>query len=97
MATDFESSRIFRPRLLIHGRSGLGQQYLAAAVLNHMENVHVQSFDLAALMGDATRVGAFCEVDSACALLTGLVVSRDDCGSILHRGQAAQAQRYLYS
>ena len=30
----FEKSRIFRPRLLIRGNPGMGQQYLAAALLN---------------------------------------------------------------
>ncbi|KAI5856965.1 putative AAA family ATPase [Tricharina praecox] len=55
MMENFESARIYRPRLLIHGTSGLGQQYLAAAVLHFMEKVHVQSFDLATLLSDATR------------------------------------------
>jgi len=53
---DFESARVYRPRLLIHGTSGLGQQYLAGAVLHFMESVHVQSFDLGTLLSDATRV-----------------------------------------
>lgn len=55
MVVDFESSRIYRPRLLIHGTPGMGQQYLGAAVLHYLEKVHVQSFDLATLMEDATR------------------------------------------
>lgn len=33
----------------------MGQHYIAAAILHHFEKVHVQSFDLATLMGDATR------------------------------------------
>jgi SpoVK/Ycf46/Vps4 family AAA+-type ATPase len=53
---DFETARVFRPRLLIHGTPGLGQQYLAAAALHFMERVHVQSFDLGTLLSDATRV-----------------------------------------
>jgi SpoVK/Ycf46/Vps4 family AAA+-type ATPase len=56
LAIDFETARVFRPRLLIHGPSGLGQQYLAAATLHFMERVHVQSFDLGTLLSDATRV-----------------------------------------
>lgn len=36
--------------------SGLGQQYLAGAVLHFMESVHVQPFDLGTLLSDATRV-----------------------------------------
>lgn len=53
--TDFENARVFRPRLLIHGPAGMGQHYIAAAILHHFEKVHVQSFDLATLMGDATK------------------------------------------
>ncbi|KAI9849680.1 MAG: hypothetical protein M1837_002806 [Sclerophora amabilis] len=52
---DFETSRIFRPRLLIRGQPGMGQHYLAAALLNHFEGLHVQSFDLPTLLSDSTR------------------------------------------
>ncbi|KAI9890850.1 MAG: hypothetical protein M1814_003489 [Vezdaea aestivalis] len=52
---DFEVSRVFRPRLLIHGKEGMGQQYLAAAILNHFEGFHVQSFDLPTLLSDSAR------------------------------------------
>ncbi|KAI5369612.1 Putative ATPase family AAA domain-containing protein ATAD2 [Septoria linicola] len=52
---EFESSRVFRPRLLIKGRPGMGQQYLGAALLSKFEGLHVQSFDLATLMKDSTR------------------------------------------
>jgi ATPase family AAA domain-containing protein 2 len=52
----FEAARTFRPRLLIHGVGGMGQQYLGAAILHHLEKTHVQSFDLATLMGDSARV-----------------------------------------
>ena len=34
---------------------GMGQQYLAAALLHHFEGLHVQSFDLPTLFGDSTR------------------------------------------
>lgn len=50
----FETSRVFRPRLLIHGKVGMGQQYLAAALLNHFEGLHVQAFDLPTLLSDTT-------------------------------------------
>lgn len=56
MARQFETSRVFRPRLLIHGLQGMGQQYLGAALLSKFEGLHVQSFDLATLMKDSTRV-----------------------------------------
>ena len=55
MQQEFERSRIFRPRLLIKGEPGMGQQYLAAALLNHFEGLHVQAFDLPTLLSDSTR------------------------------------------
>ncbi|KAL8812489.1 MAG: hypothetical protein Q9223_000101 [Gallowayella weberi] len=55
MQQEFERSRVFRPRLLLKGLPGMGQQYLAAALLNHLEGLHVQSFDLPTLLSDSTR------------------------------------------
>ena len=49
---EFERSRIFRPRLLIAGEPGMGQNYLSTAILHHLEGVHVQNFDLATILGD---------------------------------------------
>ncbi|KAL8681743.1 MAG: hypothetical protein Q9186_002131 [Xanthomendoza sp. 1 TL-2023] len=54
-AEQFERSRVFRPRLLLKGLPGMGQQYLAAALLNQLEGTHVQSFDLPTLLSDSTR------------------------------------------
>ena len=68
MLQAFETSRVFRPRLLIKGMPGMGQQYLSAALLNHFEGIHIQSFDLSTLFGDsaaspeATVVRLFTEV-----------------------------------
>lgn len=53
---DFDRSRVFRPRLLISGLPGMGQQYVSAAILHHFERVHVQHFDVATILGDG-RVG----------------------------------------
>ncbi|KAL8913993.1 MAG: hypothetical protein Q9171_001244 [Xanthocarpia ochracea] len=55
MQQEFERSRVFRPRLLLKGLPGMGQPYLAAALLNHLEGMHVQSFDLPTLLSDSTR------------------------------------------
>lgn len=55
MQQEFETERVFRPRLLIRGAQGMGQQYLAAAVLHHFEGLHVQSFDLPTILSDSTR------------------------------------------
>lgn len=55
MQQEFERSRVFRPRLLLKGGPGMGQQYLAAAMLHHFEGLHVQAFDLPTLLSDSTR------------------------------------------
>lgn len=34
----------------------MGQQYLAGALLNHFEGLHVQSFDIPTLLSDSGRV-----------------------------------------
>ncbi|KAF1913922.1 hypothetical protein BDU57DRAFT_327367 [Ampelomyces quisqualis] len=52
---NFESRRIFRPRLLISGLQGMGQQYLGAALLNKVEGLYVQSFDLPTILEDPAR------------------------------------------
>ncbi|KAK8161614.1 ATPase family AAA domain-containing protein 2 [Phyllosticta citrichinensis] len=50
---DFENGRVFRPRLLIRGSVGMGQQDIGAALLHKFEGMHVQSFDLPNLLGEA--------------------------------------------
>ncbi|KAG9100345.1 hypothetical protein FRC06_004238 [Ceratobasidium sp. 370] len=50
-----ETLRVHRPRILLHGRPGMGHGYVGAAALHHLEGYHVQSMDLATLMGDSTR------------------------------------------
>ena len=55
MQQEFDRSRVFRPRVLLRGSQGMGQQYLAAAVLHHFEGFHVQAFDLPTLLSDSTR------------------------------------------
>ncbi|EJD42383.1 AAA-domain-containing protein, partial [Auricularia subglabra TFB-10046 SS5] len=55
MLQNMESLRIHRPRLVIHGPPGMGQGYLGAAALHHLEAFNVQSLDLGALMSDASQ------------------------------------------
>lgn len=50
----FETLRIFRPRLVICGPKGAGQQYIGGAILNQLEGYHIQSLDLANLISDST-------------------------------------------
>lgn len=49
---EFERNRIFRPRYLITGAHGMGQGYVASAILHHFEGLHIQNFDLPSLLGD---------------------------------------------
>ncbi|KAJ5728617.1 uncharacterized protein N7483_003125 [Penicillium malachiteum] len=55
MMQEFDRSRVFRPRMLLRGPQGMGQQYLAAALLHQFEGLHVQAFDLPTLLSDSTR------------------------------------------
>ncbi|KAG5999531.1 hypothetical protein E4U43_002013, partial [Claviceps pusilla] len=67
MQQEFERSRVFRPRFLIYGLQGMGQTYIASAILHYLEGVHVQNFDLPALLADGRAmeqviVGLFTEI-----------------------------------
>ena len=52
MQRTFDQSRVFRPRLLIHGMQGMGQQYISSTLLGKMEGLYVQSFDISVLVAD---------------------------------------------
>jgi ATPase family AAA domain-containing protein 2 len=58
MLQEFDRARVFRPRLLLGAQEGMGQEYLASALLHQLEGVHIQNLDLANLMGDG-RVSTF--------------------------------------
>ncbi|KAF3915206.1 hypothetical protein ABW20_dc0107638 [Dactylellina cionopaga] len=55
MLKDFEVTRVFKPRILIHGQQGMGQGYLGAALLHQFEGIHVQTVNLPILMGDPAK------------------------------------------
>lgn len=48
--------RVYRPRLVIHGQQGMGQNFIGPAILQHLEGFHVQSMDLGRLVSDSARV-----------------------------------------
>ena len=56
MMQSMETLRIYRPRVVLHGPVGMGQSYVAAAALHHLEGYHIQSLDLGSLLSDSTRV-----------------------------------------
>ncbi|KAG5359879.1 putative AAA domain-containing protein [Yarrowia sp. C11] len=51
----FEKSRTCRPKLLITGDTGMGQQYIGSALLHHLEGFHIQQLDLGSLYADSSR------------------------------------------
>ena len=53
---EMETLRVYRPRVVLHGPAGMGQAYIGAAALHHLEGFHIQTLDLGSLMGDSTRV-----------------------------------------
>ncbi|TFY77944.1 hypothetical protein EWM64_g6069 [Hericium alpestre] len=55
MLQSMETLRVYRPRIILHGPSGMGQGYVGTAALHHLEGYHVQNLDLGTLMGDSTR------------------------------------------
>lgn len=50
-----ETLRIYRPRIVLHGSVGMGQNYIGTAALHHLEGYHVQNLDLGTLLSDSTR------------------------------------------
>ena len=59
-----ESSRICKPRMLVHGDKGCGQQYLSSALLNYMEGFQIQSLDMGSLFGESSKTPEMCVVQS---------------------------------
>ncbi|KAF8520270.1 AAA-domain-containing protein [Hysterangium stoloniferum] len=47
--------RIYRPRIVLYGPPGMGQGYVGAAALHHLEGFHLQSLDLGNLHSDSSR------------------------------------------
>ncbi|EKM58961.1 uncharacterized protein PHACADRAFT_249098 [Phanerochaete carnosa HHB-10118-sp] len=55
MLQSMETLRVYRPRVVLYGPVGMGQAYVAAAALHHLEGYHAQSLDLGNLLSDSTR------------------------------------------
>lgn len=55
MLQSMETLRIYRPRIVLHGPVGMGQNYIGTAALHHLEGYHVQNLDLGTLLSDSTR------------------------------------------
>lgn len=50
-----ETLRVYRPRIILHGAPGMGQAYVSAAALHHLEGYNIQNLELGTLLGDSTR------------------------------------------
>lgn len=59
-----QTLRVYRPRILIHGDVGMGQNYIGAAALHQLEGYHIQTLELGTLLGDSTRVCASCPLSA---------------------------------
>ncbi|KAI0002912.1 hypothetical protein BJV74DRAFT_557600 [Russula compacta] len=55
MLQSMETLRVYRPRIVVHGPVGMGQNYIGTAALHHLEGYHVQNLDLGTLLSDSTR------------------------------------------
>lgn len=55
MMQSMETLRVYRPRILLHGAPGMGQSYVGAAALHHLEGYNIQNLELGTLLGDSTR------------------------------------------
>lgn len=48
------NTRLYRPRLMVLGRSGSGQAHIGAGILHDIEGTHVVTLDLSTLLTDAS-------------------------------------------
>jgi len=91
-----QTLRVYRPRILIHGSVGMGQNYVGAAVLHHLEGYHVQTLEIGTLLGDSTRV-----CPSQSPIFNMILNWRLDCRScyctVIYRGQASSTVNSLHS
>jgi ATPase family AAA domain-containing protein 2 len=61
-----ETLRVYRPRVVLYGPVGMGQNYIGMAALHHLEGYHVQNLDLGTLLSDSTRVCLLVVSHQAC-------------------------------
>src|SRR5687768_2473960 len=45
LSQSMQTLRVYRPRVVIHGPVGMGQGYIGAAALHHLEGYHIQSLE----------------------------------------------------
>ncbi|CAR21745.1 chromatin segregase YTA7 [Lachancea thermotolerans CBS 6340] len=52
---NMEKARVCKPRLIVTGSRGNGQQYVGAAILHYLEDFNMQMLDVGTLASDSTR------------------------------------------
>lgn len=77
LLNQISQSRICKPRLLITGPTGNGQQYIGAAILNSLEEFNVQKLDIASLLSESSR-----SIESA--IVQGFVEARKRQPSVIY-------------
>ena len=94
-----ETLRVYRPRIVVHGPVGMGQNYIGTAALHHLEGYNVQNLDLGTLLSDSTRVCLYVAIAKR-ALTFPLPFALDErsrhCPTFC-RGEAAPTIYYLHS
>ncbi|KAL6943291.1 hypothetical protein ACO0RG_002284 [Hanseniaspora osmophila] len=52
---ELKDSRVSKPRFLLCGKRGNGQQYIGSALLNFLEGINIQNLDLSTIMSETTK------------------------------------------
>ena len=76
LLNQISNSRIHKPRLLITGPMGNGQQYLGAAILSYLDGYNVQTLDIATILSESSR-------SIEAAIIQGFVEARKRQPSVL--------------
>lgn len=56
LLSTLNTSRVFKPKLLVYGPPGLGQNYIGGGILNRLEGFNVQSLELSRLFTEGGSV-----------------------------------------
>ncbi len=99
MALAMETLRVYRPRIVLHGPVGMGQNYIGTATLHHLEGYHVQNLDLGTLLSDSTRVCLHIAVARFILTISpfAMLDERGRNRPTFRRGKAASTVYYLHS
>src|SRR6266403_44495 len=98
LALAMDTLRIYRPRIVLHGPVGMGQNYIGTATLHHLEGYHVQNLDLGTLLSDSTRVCLHASVAELFSLFPfPMLDERGRNRPTFRRGKAAPTVYYLHS